>query len=94
MSRLDEDLAKYANEAWTHKDIKAGFKLLVELGGLMSISIFGYTVLTSWVPGLNALGIPISAAMAQHLLRIAAQQYSNFSEEERAVVRKVVRFIN
>lgn len=92
-TKLDEDLEKYANEAWNHQDIKAGFQLLAELGGIVGLGIFGYTVLTSWIPGLNALGIPISIVMAQRLLVVAAQQYSNLSEEERAVVRKAVRFI-
>ncbi|MBK1986783.1 hypothetical protein A0J48_004365 [Sphaerospermopsis aphanizomenoides BCCUSP55] len=94
MSTLDEDLEKYANEAWNHHDIKAGFKLLAELGGIVGLGIFGYTILTSWIPGLNALGIPISTAMACRLLATAGQQYCNLSEEERAVVRKAVRFIS
>ena len=93
MSQLDDDLEKYADEAWNHHDIRAGLKLLVELGGMVSLGVFAYVVLTSWVPGLNALGIPISVGTAQVLLRQAALEYSNLSEEDRAVVRKVVRFL-
>ncbi len=94
MSTLENDLSKYADEAWTHKDIRAGLKLLAELAGIAGLGIFGYTVITSWVPGLNAIGIPISTALATRLLAQAAKEYSNLPEDERAVVRKTVRFIN
>jgi len=94
MSQLDVDLQKYADEAWNQRDIRAGFKLLAELGGILTLGVFGYTVLTSWVPGLNALGIPIAAGTAHHLLRQAALHYSDLPEEDRAVVRKAVRFLN
>ena len=94
MSTLEEDLKKYADEAWTYKDIKAGFKLLAELGGIVGLGILGYTIVTSWVPGLNAIGIPLSAALVNRLLMSAAKNYCNLSEDERAVVRKTVKFIN
>ena len=94
MSKLDEDLEKYADEAWTHQDVKAGLKLIGELAGIAGLGVFAYTILTSWIPGLNAIGIPISAAMAGRLMMQAAQKYSDLPEEERAVVRKTVRFLS
>lgn len=94
MSRLDDDIKKYAEEAWDHHDIGAGLKLLAELGGVATLGVFAYTVLTSWVPGLNALGIPIAAGTVHALLKLAADHYASLPEDERAVVRKVVRFLN
>jgi len=94
MSQLDNDIKEYAEEAWNRHDIRAGFKLLVELGGAATLGIFAYTVLTSWVPGLNALGIPIAAGTVQALLKLAAEHYASLPEDERAAVRKVVRFLN
>jgi len=94
MSKLDEDLEKYANEAWTHQDVKAGLKLIGELAGIAGLGVFAYTILTSWIPGLNAIGIPLSASVVARLMVQAAQHYSTLAEEERAVVRKTVRFLN
>lgn len=94
MPNLDDDLARYADEAWNKRDIKAGLKLLAEVGGLVSLGAFGITAMTVWVPGLNAIGIPISAAAVTYYLRIAAQRYAQLSTEERAVVRKTVRFLH
>lgn len=94
MSQLDDDLREYASEVWNHHDVRAGLKLLAELGGIVTLGSFAYVVLTSWIPGLNALGIPIAAGTAQYLLRQAALHYLDLSEEDRAVVRKTVRVLN
>ncbi len=94
MSQLESDLKTYADEAWNRRDIKAGLKLLGELAGIGGLCGLGYVVLTSWVPGLNALGIPISVGLAGQLLKAAYQHYADMAEEEREVVRKVVRVLH
>jgi hypothetical protein len=94
MSKLDEDLEKYADEVWNKHDIKAGLKLLTEIGGIFGLGVLAYTAMTVWVPGLNAIGIPLSAGVVANLLKQAALRYGDLSEEDRAVVRKTVRFLN
>lgn len=93
MSNLQEDLLTYANETWTKRDIRAGLKLLGELAGIAGIATLSVTILTSWVPGLQAIGIPISTALASRLLARAASNYTRISTEERATVRKAIRFL-
>jgi len=75
MSILEDDLQRYAHEAWTLGDVRAGLKLIAELSGIVGLAFICYTAITVWVPGLNAIGIPISTAMAGKWLMEAAKRY-------------------
>lgn len=91
MSTLEQDLARYANEVYTDHDIKAGWKLISELMGLVTLGGIAVTALTVWLPGI---GLPISGGVAVQILRQLTQTYANLDEEERKQVRAVVNLIN
>ena len=91
MATLDEDLQKYWDETYHKGDVKAGFKLLGEIAGIVTVGGFLVSALFVWIPGV---GIPISAAVAIRILAHAASAYATLSTEERKQVRSVVRWLN
>lgn len=90
MPNLEEDLAKYEEELFTKKDLKAGLKLLGELSGLVTIGGIAFTAAVSWMP---ALGVPVSIGMAKIICQTAVTSYARLNTEERKAVRSVVRFL-
>lgn len=90
MSQLDDDLERYANEAFTKGDIKAGLKLIGEITGIVGLAGLAFTAITVWLPGLN---IAIPAGTLAYGLRKAAQQYSNMNEDDRKAVRAVASLL-
>lgn len=89
-SQLQQDMAKYANEAINKKDLIAGFKLLSEIPG--GILIFGTiaTALTSWIPGA---GIAISSATAAYALSKISDVYINLPTEDRRLIIKCANLL-
>jgi hypothetical protein len=88
--KLMEDLAFYADEAYTKGDVRAGLKLLGELAGLASIVSVLITALTVWIP---AIGIPIASASVFHIIRFAVQGYSELNADDRHKVRAAVSWL-
>lgn len=86
MSKLDDDLQLYANEAFTKGDVASGLKLIGEISGIVMLAGLATTAITVWLPGLN---IAIPSGTLYYGLRMAAQQYSNMDETERKQVRAV-----
>ena len=93
LSNLEQDLTNYAEEAWTNKDIIAGFKLLMTLAGVGGTITFGIGILTSGIPFLQSLGIPITFSVASKLISTAVKSYDNLNSDDRKAVRKTVRFL-
>ena len=90
MSLLSDDLEKFKNEAVTKKDIKAGFKLIAEIGGIITVAGVAFTAVTVWLPGV---GIPVSGYVAFKIVQHSIKSYSSLDGKERKSVRAVVRFL-
>ena len=60
MSKLGDDLEKYADEAFSKGDVKAGLKLIGEISGIVAIAGLVFTAVTVWLPGLNIV-VPTAA---------------------------------
>ncbi|MGX9725982.1 MAG: hypothetical protein ACTFAK_01295 [Candidatus Electronema sp. VV] len=90
MSKLDDDLERYANEAFTKGDVKAGLKLLAEITGLVGLAGLAFTAITVWLPGLN---IAIPTGTLVYGLKIAAKEYSDMDEADRKSVRAVASLL-
>ncbi|MEW5870985.1 MAG: hypothetical protein AB1894_17055 [Chloroflexota bacterium] len=96
MPTLSEDLEHYWDEAYTHKDIIAGLKLLAEFAGLVGLGI------TAGIGGAWALslilgpfGIPVSAGAVYHgIVKPILEWYSKLETEERFYVRAAVNAFN
>jgi len=86
MSKLDDDLERYANETFTKGDIKAGLKLISEITGLVGLAGLAFTAITVWMLGLN---IVIPTGTLIYGLKMAAQKYADMNEDERKQVRAV-----
>jgi hypothetical protein len=91
MSKLEEDLTRYANEVFTKADLKAGWKLVSEILGLITLGGIGITAMTVWIPGL---GLPISSGYVAYCMAKLAHSYAHASEEERKQFRAVVKFLS
>nr|WP_319570400.1 hypothetical protein [uncultured Draconibacterium sp.] len=91
MSQLSRDLERYADEAFNKKDLKAGFKLVGEITGIVALGGLAVTAVTVWLPGLN---IVVPAGVIAKTLSMAAQQYSHLDEVERKQIRMVARVLN
>ena len=93
MSDLFTDLETYADEAWTKKDIKAGLRIIGEVAGVATIAGLGFTAVTVWVPGIQAIGIPITASAVGRLVVQLGARYADLPTEDRACVRKTISFL-
>lgn len=91
MSKLGDDLEKYADEAFTKGDVEAGLKLIGEISGIVALAGLAFTAITVWLPGLN---IVIPTVLLGRGIRIAATEYSNLNEKQRKQVRSVARLAN
>lgn len=89
-SGLLEDLAKYADEAFTKNDLEAGLKLIGEIVGLISFGSLAMTVLTGWLP---AVGITLTPVMVYKIIAELAKAYLKLSAAQRKQVRVAVRWI-
>jgi hypothetical protein len=87
---LVEDLAKYSNEVYTKRDIKAGLMLIAEIGGGITLAAAALGLLTVVFP---AAGVPISATAVAHILRSGAFSYAQLDTEQRRRVRAAVSFL-
>lgn len=86
MSKLEDDLARYADEAFTKGDVKAGLQLIGEISGMVALAGLAFTAVTVWLPGLN---IAIPGVVLARGLTMAAKEYSNMDEKQRKQVRAV-----
>ena len=91
MSKLEDDLSKYAGEVFEKGDVKAGIKLISEISGIVMLGGAVFTALTVWLPGLN-IAIPTGALIMG--LKAAAKEYSNMDEEQRKQLRAVASLLN
>jgi len=89
MSKLDEDLSLYADEAFTKHDVKAGLKLISEILGIISLAAVALWVVNVLLP---AIGLPISAGVAAQGAKQLARAYSDMDEEDRHKIRAVVKW--
>lgn len=94
LSQLEEDLKTYANEAWTKKDVVAGLKLIATIGGAAGTVGALIALISTGIPIIQSIGIPITGAMVGSLIRQAIKGYDGLGSEERKFVRKAVRFLN
>jgi hypothetical protein len=94
LSQLEEDLKTYANEAWTKKDVVAGLKLIVTIGGAAGTVVAFIAVISTGIPFVQSLGIPLTGAMAMNLITQAMKGYDRLNSDERKFVRKAVRFLH
>lgn len=92
-TQLEQDLLQYADEAWSKKDIVAGLKLLATIAGVGGTIAAGVTVVSSGIPFVQAIGIPITFRMVAKLVQYAVKGYDNLDSDSRALVRKTVRFL-
>jgi hypothetical protein len=88
MSKLDQDLEKYADEAFNKHDVVAGLKLIGEISGMVALAGLAFTAITVWLPGLNII---IPMGVLGKGLSMAAKEYSNMDEKQRKQIRSVAR---
>jgi|GEM_PF-2838052 len=93
LTQLEKDIVTYADEAWNHKDIIAGLKLLGVLAGIGGAIGLGIGFFTSVVPGIQAIGIPVSGAVTCKLIKAGIKGYDDLDDNARAIVRKTARFL-
>jgi hypothetical protein len=89
MGTLSDDLAQYSGELFSKRDLHAGFKIIAELTGAVTVVGFTFTALTSWLP---AIGIPIATQVAMSITETVGRHYMKMSTEDRKAVRAVVRW--
>jgi ferredoxin len=94
LSQLEKDLTTYANEAWTKKDVVAGLKLIATIGGAVGIVNAFIALVSTGIPFVQSIGIPITGAMAMKLIIQAMKEYDRLDSDERKVVRKAVKFLH
>lgn len=90
MGTLSEDLALYANEAFTKRDVIAGLRLLGELAGLVSLYATAIALSTVTIP---FLGPTLTRQIVIALSRAGINEYGKLSTQERKQVRAVIRWI-
>lgn len=97
MASLWEDLDKYTDEYYTQQDLKAGIKLFVKLGteflGLGGVILVTAKLLMLASGVLAPFGLAIGSGIMAQLVRKAAEQYINSSEEERKQIRTAVKWV-
>ncbi len=94
MGTLSEDMNEWKDELFTKRDLRAGFKLLIEITGGAGLLIGGIAAATSVVPFLNALGIPITMGTAHLMLREGAKAYEKMDTDQRKAIRAVASFVH
>jgi 2Fe-2S type ferredoxin len=94
LSQLEKDLTAYANEAWTKKDVIAGLKLIGTVGGSVGTVVAFITVISTGIPFVQQIGIPLTSAMAIRLITLAMKEYDRLDSDQRKIVRKAVRFLH
>lgn len=90
MGTLVEDMATYADEVYTKRDLKAGIKLISEIAGLVAVGGFLLAILTSWLP---VVGIVLSAATVARIMFYSGRIYLELDEDQRKTLRAAVRWI-
>lgn len=91
MSQLEEDLEKYADEAFNKKDIKAAIKLVAEItGGISVLYVSGIVIGALFGPGGVAT---ISAGALYGLYYKCCEAYTKLPTDQRILVRKLAKAI-
>lgn len=89
MSRLEDDINKLADEAFTKKDFWAAIKILAEVVGFGVIMSVAGVVLSALV-GPGGL-IPMSAGACMYLYKRCADIYSDLPADQRRVIAKFAK---
>ena len=90
MADLFNDLADYADELYTNRDLKAGVKLVAEVSGVLIAAGTLLTLLTVWLP---AVGLRVSALTVAQIMIRAGEAYTKLDEKERKQVRAAISWI-
>lgn len=98
MTQLDRELEIYANEFYSKRDLYTGLKLIlkvvVEIGGLITVVLAIGQLLSLLSVGLSWVGLALSPVIARNILYAASKAYLNASPEDRKAIRAVARFIH
>lgn len=91
MSRLEEDLEKYADDALTKKDAKAAIALLAEICGAAAIMWAAAAVISAlFGPGGLA---PVGAGGCAYIMKRCGDVYADLPSDQRRLIRKLTRGI-
>lgn len=89
MSKLEDDLDKWANEAFTKADAWAAIKILCEVVGFGAVmAIAGVVISALFGPGGLA---PASAGACMYMYKRCADIYSDLPTDQRKVIAKFAR---
>lgn len=89
MSKLEDDLNKWADEAFTKADALAAIKILSEVVGIGAImAIAGVVISALFGPGGLAPG---AAAACMYMFRKCADIYSDLPYDQRKIIAKFAR---
>jgi len=94
LNQLAKDLETYADEAWTNKDVMAGLKLIGAIGGVVGGAGACIALISTGIPLVQSIGIPVTGGMVVKLITQAAKGYDQLDSDERKFVRKAVRFLH
>jgi 2Fe-2S type ferredoxin len=94
LSQLEKDLKTYANETWTKKDVIAGLRLIGTLTGAVGLVGAFIALISTGIPFIQQIGIPITGGMAMKLIIQAMKEYDRLNSDQRKIVRKAVRFLH
>ena len=91
MSRLEEDLEKYADDALTKKDAKAAIALLAEICGAAAIMWAAAAVISAlFGPGGPAT---VGAGGGAYIMKRCGDVYADLPSDQRRLIRKLTRGI-
>jgi hypothetical protein len=87
---LTEDLSRYAGEFYSKGDLQAGKKLLIEIGGMITIGGFVLSAATVWLP---AVGVTLSTYTIARLIFHVGTYYNKATEAQRKQIRAAIKWI-
>ena len=87
---LIDDLTRHANELYFKRDLEAGKRILIEVGGLITVGGFVLSAITLWLP---AVGVTLSTATVARLIFNVGNYYNQSSELERKQIRAAINWI-
>lgn len=91
MSKLEDDLKNYADDALNKHDAKAAIALLCEICGAGAILWAAALVISAlFGPGVLA---PAGAGACYYLLKRCGDVYADLPSDQRRLIRKLVRGI-
>ena len=91
MSKLEEDLNKYADDALTKKDAKAAIALIAEICGWAAVMWAAATVI-SVLFGPGGV-VTASTGECNYMLKRCNDVYSDLPSDQRKLIRKLARGI-